>query len=174
MLFLPFLLEGYKNKIVITIATSSRVKLPGSLIARYGSQEQTGSFASRWSEDPRLATWRDLNHVPVMIRYRYISYLLLWTRTQSYSYKTKRKSSRVNILFLNNNHQTQCLHKQLNWIQIWQFLRKMLSRQNSVTVFNSECKFNPCPIDHVYACNFGFFLNQILKKSKLKPKIVQF
>lgn len=41
-------------------------------------------------------------------------------------------------------------------------------RQNSVTVFNSECKFNPCHIDHVYACNLVFKKNQILKKSKPK------
>lgn len=45
--------------------------------------------------------------------------------------------------------------------------------QNSVKVFNFECKFNPCPIDHVYACNL-VLKNQILKKSNLKPKIVQF
>lgn len=68
----------------------------------------------------------------------------------------------------------QCLLKQLNWIQLWQFLQKMLSERTPVTVFNFECKFNPlCPwcLKLIF-----FFLNSNYKNVKNinQKKNVQF
>lgn len=67
----------------------------------------------------------------------------------------------------------QCLLKQLNWIQLWQFLQKMLSERTPVTVFNFECKFNPlCP----WCLKLIFFLNSNYKNVKNinQKKNVQF